>query len=133
MPTIFTRIIAGEIPGTFVHRDDRCVAFLSINPLAHGHTLVVPIAEVDHWVDLPEDLAAHLFAVAHRIGKAQQKAFGCERVGLIIAGYEVPHTHLHVIPTEHMGQLNFANAAASVDRSALDSAAAAIVAALGQS
>ena len=133
MPTIFTRIIAGEIPGTFVHRDDRCVAFLSINPLAHGHTLVVPIAEVDHWVDLPEDLAAHLFAVAHRIGKAQQKAFGCERVGLIIAGYEVPHTLLHVIPTEHMGQLNFANAATSVDRSALDSAAAAIVAALGQS
>lgn len=132
MPTIFTRIIAGEIPGTFVHRDDRCVAFLSINPLATGHTLVVPIAEVDHWVDLPDDLAAHLFAVAHRIGKAQQKAFGCDRVGLIIAGYEVPHTHLHVIPTEHMGQLNFANAAASVDRAALDAAATAIIAALTQ-
>ena len=60
MATIFTRIINGEIPGTFVHRDDRCVAFLSINPLAHGHTLVVPIAEVDHWVNLPSDLAAHL-------------------------------------------------------------------------
>ena len=132
MPTIFTRIIAGEIPGTFVHRDDRCVAFLSINPLATGHTLVVPIAEVDHWVDLPDDLAAHLFAVAHRIGKAQQRAFGCDRVGLIIAGYEVPHTHLHVVPTEHMGQLNFANAAASVDRAELDAAAAAIVAALAQ-
>ncbi len=132
MPTIFTRIIAGEIPGTFVHRDDRCVAFLSINPLATGHTLVVPNAEVDHWVDLPDDLAAHLFAVAHRIGKAQQRAFGCDRVGLIIAGYEVPHTHLHVVPTEHMGQLNFANAAASVDRAELDAAAAAIVAALAQ-
>lgn len=132
MPTIFTRIIDGEIPGTFVHRDERCVAFLSINPLATGHTLVVPIAEVDHWVDLPDDLAAHLFAVAHRIGKAQQRAFGCERVGLIIAGYEVPHTHLHVIPTEHMGQLNFANAAASVDRAALDAAATAIIAALAQ-
>ena len=133
MPTIFTRIIEGEIPGTFVYRDDQCVAFLSINPLAVGHTLVVPIAEVDHWVALPADLAAHLFAVAHRIGKAQQRAFACERVGLIIAGYEVPHTHLHVVPTEHMGQLNFANAAASVDRAALDAAAAAIVAALAQS
>lgn len=132
MPTIFTRIISGEIPGTFVHRDDRCVAFLSINPLAHGHTLVVPIEEVDHWVDLSPDLAAHLFAVAHRIGRAQERAFRCERVGLIIAGYEVPHTHLHVVPTQHMGQLNFANAAASVDSAAMASAAAAIVAALAE-
>ena len=126
MATIFTRIINGEIPGTFVHRDDRCVAFLSINPLAHGHTLVVPIAEVDHWVNLPSDLAAHLFAVSHRIGRAQQAAFRCERVGLIIAGYEVPHTHVHVIPTDHMGQLNFANAATEVDRTELDHAAHAI-------
>jgi diadenosine tetraphosphate (Ap4A) HIT family hydrolase len=130
MTTIFTRIIAGEIPGTFVHRDDRCVAFLSINPLAHGHTLVVPIEEVEHWVDCSPDLAAHLFAVAHRIGRAQQAAFACERVGLIIAGYEVPHTHLHVIPTDHMGQFNFANAAPSVDRADLDAAAAAIIGAL---
>ena len=126
MPTIFTRIIAGEIPGTFVHRDDRCVAFLSINPLAHGHTLVVPIDEVDHWIDMDADLSAHLFAVAHRIGQAQQAAFGCARVGLIVAGYEVPHAHIHVIPTEHMGQLDFRNAAPSVSRDELDSAAAAI-------
>ncbi len=126
MPTIFTRIITGEIPGTFVHRDDLCVAFLSINPLAHGHTLVVPIDEVDHWVDLPTDLAGHLFAVAHLIGRAQQAAFGCERVGLIIAGYEVPHAHIHIIPTRDMGQLNFANAAMSVDHDALEEAAHAL-------
>ena len=131
MTTIFTRIIQGEIPGTFVHRDDRCVAFLSINPLAPGHTLVVPIAEVDHWVDLDTDLAAHLFAVAHRIGRAQQAAFACDRVGLIIAGYEVPHTHLHVVPTQHMGQFDFRNAAASASRDELQSAADAIIAALG--
>ena len=123
MPTIFTRIINGEIPGTFVHRDEHCVAFLSINPLAHGHTLVVPIEEIDHWVDLPTDLAEHVFAVAHRIGRAQQAAFGCERVGVIIAGYEVPHTHIHVIPTSHMGQLNFANAAMHVDFDELNRAA----------
>ncbi len=132
MTTVFTRIIAGEIPGTFVHRDERCVAFLSINPLAPGHTLVVPIEEVEHWIDCSPDLAAHLFAVAHRIGRAQQAAFGCERVGLIIAGYEMPHTHLHVIPTHHMGQFNFANAAATVDRGELHATAAAIRAALAE-
>lgn len=130
MATIFTRIIAGEIPGTFVHRDDQCVVFLSINPLANGHALVVPIAEYDHWVDLPADLAAHLFAVAHRIGRAQAVAFGCERVGVIVAGYEVPHTHIHLVPTNDMRELNFANAAASVTRDELDHAAAAITAAL---
>lgn len=130
MSTIFSRIINGEIPGTFVHRDEHCVAFLSINPLAHGHTLVVPIAEVDHWVDLPDDLVAHLFDVCHRVGRAQQAAFGCARVGLIIAGYEVPHAHVHLIPTEHMGHLNFANAATTVDRTEMEDAAHAIRVAL---
>jgi diadenosine tetraphosphate (Ap4A) HIT family hydrolase len=126
MATIFSRIIAGDIPGTFVHRDEHCVVFMSINPLARGHALVVPLAEVDHWVDLDPALAAHLFAVAHRIGRAQQAAFACERVGLIIAGYEVPHTHLHVVPTSSMRQLDFSNAAGSVDRDDLEAAAAAI-------
>lgn len=126
MATIFTRILQGEIPGTFVYRDPQCAAFLSINPLAHGHTLVVPVEEVDHWVDMPSDLAAHVFEVAHRIGRAQLAAFGCERVGLIIAGYEVPHAHVHVVPTNHMSQLDFAQAAASVDRDQLDQAAQAI-------
>ena len=126
MTTIFTRIIAGEIPGVFVHRDEHCVVFMSINPLAPGHALVVPIAEVDHWIDLPDELAAHLFAVAQRIGKAQQRSFLCEKVGLIIAGYEVPHTHLHVIPTTNMGQLSFANAAPSVSPDDLEAAAEAI-------
>ena len=132
MPTIFTRIIQGEIPGTFVHRDEHCVVFLSINPLAPGHALVVPIVEVEHWVDLPEELAAHLFAVAHRIGRAQQRAFAPDKVGLIIAGYEVPHTHIHVIPTTSMHQLNFANAAASVTRDDLEAAAEAIREALDE-
>ena len=126
MPTIFTRIIAGEIPGTFVHRDDQCVVFMSINPLAPGHALVVPIVECDHWVDLPETLVAHLFAVAYRVGRAQQQAFACDKVALIIAGYEVPHTHLHVIPTTNMSQLNFANAAAGIGRDELQAGADAI-------
>jgi histidine triad (HIT) family protein len=129
--TIFSRIIAGEIPGTFVHRDDRCAAFMSINPLARGHVLVVPVDEIDHWIDAPPDLVAHLFAVAHRIGRAQQQAFDCARVGVIVAGYEVPHAHIHVIPTEHMGQLSFANAATSIDRDDVEAAAASIRDAMG--
>ncbi len=126
MATIFTRIISGEIPGTFVHRDDQCVVFLSVNPLAPGHALVVPIAEIDHWIDVPTDLAAHLFAVAQRIGKAQQAALHCERVGLIIAGYEVPHAHIHVVPTTHIGQFDFSTAAANPDLAEMEAAAAAI-------
>jgi histidine triad (HIT) family protein len=126
MTTIFTRIIDGEIPGTFVWRDEQCVAFMSINPMAPGHTLVVPIAEVDHWIDAPADLTAHLFEVTRVIGVAQQRAFGCERVGVVIAGYEVPHTHIHVIPTTDIRQISFANAAAGVDPDDLGRAAAAI-------
>jgi diadenosine tetraphosphate (Ap4A) HIT family hydrolase len=126
MTTIFSRIIAGEIPGTFVYRDDRCVAFMSINPLARGHVLVVPIEEIDHWIDASPDLATHLFTVAYRIGRAQKQAFDCRRVGVIIAGYEVPHAHIHVIPTDDMSQLSFENAAASVDRDDVEAAAAAI-------
>ena len=123
MSTVFEMIIDGRIPGTFVHRDDHCVVFMSINPMAEGHCLVVPREPIAHWVDCPPDLAAHLFAVSHRVGVAQRDAFDCERVGLIIAGYEVPHTHIHVIPTSNMGQLSFANAAASVDPAALEAAA----------
>ncbi|MFN5605664.1 MAG: HIT family protein, partial [Actinomycetes bacterium] len=117
---------AGRIPGTFVWRDERCVAFMSINPMAHGHTLVVPIEELDHWVDGDTELVAHLFEVTRIIGVAQRAAFGCDRVGVILAGYEVPHTHVHVIPTNDMRELSFANAASSVDRATLESAAEAI-------
>lgn len=130
MATVFTRIIQGEFPGTFVWRDELCVAFLSINPMAHGHTLVVPIQELDHWVDGSPDLIAHLFDVTRIIGNAQKLAFAPERVGVIIAGYEVPHTHVHVIPTNEMRELSFASAASSVDRDELDQAAESIRAAL---
>jgi histidine triad (HIT) family protein len=126
MPTIFTRIIEGSIPGTFVYRDNQCVVFMSINPIADGHVLVVPIQEVDHWVDLPPTLSAHLFAVSQRISLALQKAFPCERVGLIIAGYEIDHCHIHLIPTQSMADLNFANAATTVDRELLESHSALI-------
>jgi histidine triad (HIT) family protein len=91
---------------------------------------VVPIQEVDHWIDAPPELAEHLFAVTRHIGRAQLDAFAPARVGVIIAGYEVPHAHIHVIPTNEMRELSFSNAAPSIDRETLDSAAAAIRTAL---
>ncbi|MGZ4682531.1 MAG: HIT family protein [Acidimicrobiales bacterium] len=115
MTTIFTRIIDGELPGRFVWRDDRCVAFLSINPLQPGHTLVVPILEIDHWIDLPTAVNERLVHVSQLIGRAQQEAFEPERIGLIIAGFEVPHAHVHVLPIRGMGDFDFSHAATSVD------------------
>jgi histidine triad (HIT) family protein len=130
MATVFTMIIEGELPGRFVWRDDRCVAFLSINPLRHGHTLVVPIEEVDHWLDLDPEVNAHLLAVAQRIGRAQMTALSPTRVGLMVAGLEVPHVHMHVVPIDSERDLDFANAAREADPDALDQARQAIVAAL---
>lgn len=130
MATVFTMIIEGDLPGRFVWRDDRCVAFLSINPLRHGHTLVVPIAEVDHWLDLDPELNAHLLAVSQQIGQAQMAAFSPTRVGLMIAGLEVPHVHFHVVPIEGVHDMDFANAAKDPDPEAMDRAREAIVSAL---
>jgi len=121
--TIFTRIIDGDLPGRFVWRDEVCVGFLSINPLKPGHTLVVPRAEVDHWIDLDPGANAHLMRVAQEIGAAQQEAFSPMRIGLMIAGLEVPHVHLHVVPIDGVHDLDFGNAERDPDSAALDDAA----------
>ncbi|GAA1613616.1 HIT family protein [Actinoplanes couchii] len=110
MSSLFTRIIDGELPGRFVHSDDKAVAFLSIQPLTAGHTLVVPRAEVDEWTDLDPALAAHVMTVAHTVGKALKLAYGCARVGVVVAGFEIPHTHVHVFPTETMADFDFIRA-----------------------
>ena len=128
--TIFTRIIDGELPGHFVWTDDRCVAFLSINPVTDGHALVVPRAEIDHWIDLPPDLAAHVMEVARTIGVAQQRAFAPPRIGLEVAGFEVAHCHLHVLPIWGEDDLHLSRSARSVDPDRLAANAAAIRAAL---
>ena len=130
MATLFSRIIAGEIPGRFVWRDERAVVFLTIAPLARGHVMVVPVAEVDHWVDLDADLAGHLMEVARQVGRAQMAAFSPTRIGVIIAGLEVPHCHLHLIPIESEADLSFARADHSPDPAALDAAAERLRAAL---
>jgi histidine triad (HIT) family protein len=126
MPGVFTRIISGELPARFVWQDPDCVAFLSIAPLRPGHTLVVPRLEVDHWLDAEPALLSHLMSIAQVIGKAQMSAFHPERVGMVIAGLEVPHLHIHVIPIRGMQDLNFANADAKPAPGMMDEAAAAI-------
>jgi histidine triad (HIT) family protein len=132
MATIFTKIIEGELPGRFVWRDDLCVAFLSINPLQTGHTLVVPIAEVDHWIDLDPEVMNHLTTVAHTVGRAQQEVFQPTRVGLMIAGLEVPHVHLHLVPINDVHDLDFSRADKDPDPAVLDVARARLAAALDQ-
>lgn len=102
MATVFTRIINGELPGRFVYRDDKVVAFLSIGPVAYGHTLVVPIEEVDAWVDADPELWAHLNQVALLVGKAIKKVTGASRVANLIAGFEVPHLHIHLFGADDM-------------------------------
>ena len=123
MASIFTRIINGELPGRFVWRDDRAVAFLTIQPLKPGHALVVPIEEVEHWLDLDPDLARHLLDVSQLVGKAIDRAFKPAKVGLIIAGLEVNHVHLHVTPIHALQDLNFANADPNPDPAKMDAAA----------
>ncbi|KGF21360.1 MULTISPECIES: HIT family protein [Micrococcaceae] len=109
MATLFTRIINGELPGRFVWSDETCVAFLSIGPITQGHTLVVPREEVDKWTDASPELIAHLSTVAQTIGQAQLKAFGAERAGLMIAGFEVDHLHVHVWPTNSLEDYSLDN------------------------
>lgn len=130
MSTVFTKIIEGEIPGRFVWQDERCVGFLSIDPLAQGHTLVVPREEHDHWIDLPEDLAAHLMVVSQRIGQAIDAVWSPARVGQMIQGFEVPHTHVHVWPADTVEQFQFVNVLRDPDPAWMDEAAERIRAAL---
>lgn len=130
MPTLFTRIINGELPARFVYTDDLVVAFLSIAPLTTGHTLVVPREEVDQWTDAGGPLLHHCLDVARRIGNAAKQAFGAPRAGLIIAGLEVPHLHVHVFPAWKLDDFSFAQAKQASDEE-LDQAAARLRAALG--
>ena len=133
MASIFTRIVQGELPGRVVYEDERCFAILTIAPLRPGHTLVIPREEIDHWIDLPADLASHLFAVAQRIATAMQSVFQPVKVGLIIAGLEVRHTHLHLVPIHALHDLDFSRQDKHPDPHMLDDAQTRLREALGQS
>ncbi|MBW8800232.1 MAG: HIT family protein [Streptomyces sp.] len=124
MPTLFSRILAGELPARFVWQDAEVAAFLSIAPLTPGHTLVVPRREVDQWTDAEGDLLARCVTVAQAIGRGVRRAWDAPRAGLVIAGFEVPHLHIHVAPAWGMAELDFSRARIEKDEAALDDAAA---------
>lgn len=111
MSTVFSKIISGELPGRFVWEDPDVVAFLTIAPVAAGHTLIVPREEIDRWTDLEPELLTRLNEVAQAVGKAVVEGFGAARAGYLIAGFEVPHTHIHVFPADDMSgfDLSLAN------------------------
>ena len=130
MTTIFTRIIDGEIPGRFVWRDDRVVAFLPIALLAPGHTLVVPIEPVDHWIDLDPALNTAVWSVAQRISRALDSIYHPTKVGVLVVGEEVPHAHVHLVPFTELSQMSFANQDTDPAPEALDEQARSLRAAL---
>ena len=107
MATIFTRIIKGEIPSYKVAENDFCYAFLDINPLAEGHTLVVPKVEKDYIFDLDEDMYVELGKFARKVAKAVKAAVPCKRVGVAVLGMEVPHAHIHLVPLNSESDLDF--------------------------
>ena len=110
MPSVFTKIIQGELPAYRVYEDELIIAILALDQVTLGHTLVIPKSEINHWYDVPADLYSHLQSKAQTIGKALQKATGTPRVLTAAVGFEVPHYHLHLIPAQSMADLNFAKA-----------------------
>ena len=109
MSTIFTRIIRGEIPCYKIAEDDRYFAFLDINPLRAGHTLVIPKVETDYIFDLEDDQLADLMVFAKKVALAIEKSIPCARIGVAVVGLEVPHVHVHLVPMDTMNDLNFRN------------------------
>jgi len=105
--TIFSKIIAGEIPSYKIAENDKCFAFLDIFPLVKGHTLVIPKIEVDNLFDLPKDYLSEMLVFAQPIAKAIERSFPCNRCGISVVGLEVPHAHIHLVPIDSMDDLNF--------------------------
>ena len=111
MPTIFTKILAGEIPAHKILENDKYLAFLDIRPVNPGHTLVIPKQEIDYFFDLEDELLKGLVVFAKKVATAVRKTIPCKKVGVMVAGLEVPHAHIHLIPIiESLAELNFARA-----------------------
>lgn len=128
MATLFTRIINGEIPCYKVAEDDRYFAFLDINPLAKGHTLVVPKVEDDYIFHLDDETYAGLMLFAKKVAQAQQLAIPCKRIGVAVLGMEVPHVHVHLVPMQSEGDMNFAKQKLQLSPAEMAETAAAIAA-----
>lgn len=123
MASVFTRIINGELPGRFVWKDDQVVAFLTTAPITAGHTLIVPRQEVDHWIDMPADIATQVMHVSQAVGRGIQKAFNPVKVGVMVAGLEVPHVHYHLVPINSIPDLDFSRQDKNASPEDLDAAA----------
>ena len=130
MSTLFTRIIEGEIPGRFVWKDEDVVAFLTIQPITDGHLMVVPRREVAHWVDLEPDLLGKVMDVAQKIAKVQESEFNAKRIGVLVEGYEIPHVHVHIWPTQSAADFDVHNVDPNPDPAKLDENAERLRAAL---
>jgi len=126
MASIFTKIINREIPGHIVAEDDSYIAFLDINPLKEGHTLVVPKVEVDYVFDLDHQTLMGLFSFSKRVAKAIKSVVDCERVGVTVIGLEVPHAHVHLIPINTMNDMNFDNMKLSFSKEEMEGMASKI-------
>ncbi|GAB3532613.1 HIT family protein [Arthrobacter tecti] len=120
MSTLFTKIIDGEIPGRFVWKDKEVVAFLTIEPITDGHLMVVPRQEVAHWVDVESELLGKLMNVAQKIAKVQEAEFNAKRIGVLMEGYEIPHVHVHIWPTQSPADFDVHNVDHNPDPAKLD-------------
>ena len=109
MPSIFSRIVAGEIPSYKIAEDEKFFCFLDINPMAKGHTLVIPKQETDYLFDLDDDLLKDMIAFSKKVAKAIEKAISCKRVGVMVIGMEVPHAHIHLIPINKESDMSLSN------------------------
>ena len=123
MASIFTRIINREIPGYIVAEDVNHIAFLDINPLVVGHTLVVPKKEIDYIFDLDDQTLAGLHLFAKKVALGIRKAISCKRIGIAVIGLEVPHTHIHLVPMNAMGDINFSRQKLNPSKEELEAAA----------
>lgn len=130
MASVFTHIINGDIPGRFVWKDGQAVSFLTISPVTAGHVLVVPRKEIDHWEQIDTPTFTHLAEVSQKVGRGVQAAYEAPRMGLLIAGLEVPHLHIHVFPGLSVETFDLANADPDPDPAQLDDAARRIRASL---
>jgi histidine triad (HIT) family protein len=130
MATVFSKIINGEIPCYKIAENERFLAFLDISPLAKGHTLVVPKAEVDYIFDQEDVILSEILIFSKRIAKAIDKTMNCKRVGIAVIGLEVPHTHIHLVPMNNIGDLNFARPKLTLQKEEFEKIAAKIIAAL---
>ncbi|NNE27661.1 MAG: HIT family protein [Saprospiraceae bacterium] len=130
MASIFSRVIAGEIPCYKVAEDEHCFAFLDINPLRKGHTLVVPKQEVDYIFDLEDEQLKNLHLFSKKVAKAIEKVVPCERIGVTVIGLEVPHAHIHLIPINGIEDMNFAQPKMKLSKASFEEIANAIAQAI---